>query len=99
MIEDLPDGAGIFVKRPVAITAVQLTNDNLVAVCEWAHGTSPLMAGTTAVDLAGFDVLTDEGVMRATVGDWIIRGIEGEFYPCRDSVFRASYEAMTEEHL
>lgn len=39
---------------------------------------------------------TLEGEMRATVGDWIIRGVQGEFYPCRDDIFRATYEPAAE---
>jgi hypothetical protein len=35
---------------------------------------------------------TLEGVMRASVGDWIIRGVQGEFYPCKPDVFEATYE-------
>lgn len=37
-------------------------------------------------------ITTDEGVVAAHAGDWVLRGIEGEFYPCRDSVFRATYD-------
>lgn len=37
---------------------------------------------------------TSEGTMRANVGDWIIRGVEGELYPCRPSVFEATYEPV-----
>lgn len=36
---------------------------------------------------------TLEGVMRALPGDWIIRGIQGEFYPCKPDIFEATYEA------
>lgn len=39
---------------------------------------------------------TLEGVMRASVGDWIIRGVQGEFYPCKPDIFEATYEAVTE---
>jgi len=38
---------------------------------------------------------TLEGTMAAKPGDWIIRGLEGEFYPCVDSVFRRKYEPVT----
>lgn len=38
------------------------------------------------------EILTREGVMRGEVGDWIIRGVMGEFYPCKPAVFAASYE-------
>lgn len=41
-------------------------------------------------------IRTLEGEMRATAGDWIIRGTEGEFYPCKDSVFRRKYEPTAE---
>lgn len=37
---------------------------------------------------------TLEGVMRADVGDWIIRGVKGELYPCKPDIFEATYEAV-----
>ncbi|MDE2468687.1 MAG: hypothetical protein KGL35_08080 [Bradyrhizobium sp.] len=39
-------------------------------------------------------IATPEGVMTASEGDWIIRGTEGELYPCKDSVFRRKYEPV-----
>ncbi len=39
---------------------------------------------------------TLEGVMQATRGDWIIRGIAGEVYPCKDEIFRATYQLAEE---
>ena len=41
-------------------------------------------------------IATLEGVMRASIGDWIIRGVAGEFYPCKDSIFSATYEPADE---
>jgi hypothetical protein len=41
-----------------------------------------------------FEVATLEGVMRGGPDDWLIHGVEGEFYFCKDSVFRATYEAV-----
>ena len=38
------------------------------------------------------EILTLEGVMRAEIGDWIIRGVKGEFYPCKPDIFEATYE-------
>ena len=35
---------------------------------------------------------TMEGLMRADAGDWIIRGVKGEFYPCKPDIFAATYE-------
>lgn len=39
------------------------------------------------------EIKTPEGVMTANVGDWIICGVQGEFYPCKESIFAATYEA------
>lgn len=41
-----------------------------------------------------FMVKTLEGYMVASVGDWIIRGVEGEFYPCKPQIFDQSYEVL-----
>lgn len=38
------------------------------------------------------EVVTLEGVMRAHIGDWIIRGVKGELYPCKPDIFDATYE-------
>lgn len=40
-------------------------------------------------------IRTLEGDMRATYGDYIIRGVQGEFYPCKPDIFAATYEAVT----
>lgn len=49
---------------------------------------------TVAIDPAtgALVIPTLEGLMRATLGDWIIRGIKGEFYPCKPDIFAATYE-------
>ena len=39
---------------------------------------------------------TLEGELRATPGDWIIRGVKGEFYPCKPDIFEATYEPVRE---
>ena len=41
------------------------------------------------------DIPTLEGVMTARAGDWIIRGAQGEFYPCKPDIFEATYEEAT----
>ena len=47
--------------------------------------------------VTGFvDIHTKEGVMRGEVGDWIIRGTAGEFYPCKPDIFVATYEPVEE---
>ena len=39
---------------------------------------------------------TLEGIMRAEIGDYIIRGVEGEYYPCKPKIFEKTYEEVTE---
>ena len=79
-------------KKPVTIEAVQLTPENGPAVWEWADS-KPHYAPDGTID--GLTILTLEGRMFARFGDWIIRGVAGEFYPCRDDVFRKTYEEAT----
>lgn len=40
------------------------------------------------------EIETLEGRMRANIGDWIITGVAGEHYPCKDEIFRATYEPV-----
>jgi hypothetical protein len=40
------------------------------------------------------EIPTLEGVMRAGCGDWIIKGVQNEFYPCKDAIFRETYEPV-----
>ena len=42
----------------------------------------------------GIAIQTLEGVMVASPGDWIIRGVQGEFYPCKPDIFEATYEPV-----
>jgi len=46
---------------------------------------------------ARIEIKTLEGTMTGEPGDWLITGVEGEQYPCRDSVFRATYEPVDDE--
>jgi hypothetical protein len=77
-------------KKPVVIKAVQWTGNNLFEMETFA---------TTKVEYA-FDgclvVDTLEGVMKASIGDYIIKGIQGEFYPCKPDIFNATYEKVNE---
>lgn len=94
-------------KRPVEIEAMQLVGDNadMFAVYQWveehtqgsfAHDTIAVPASGVSIDPAtGFMLIaTLEGVMQAKPGDWIIRGVQGEFYPCKPDVFTATYEPV-----
>ncbi|TAN04914.1 MAG: hypothetical protein EPN36_07350 [Rhodanobacteraceae bacterium] len=75
-------------KKPVEIEAVQFVS-----------GTDPCIPGVRYYPRVGIGVEccymdTPEGKMRATPGDWIIRGVKGELYPCSPEVFAITYEAV-----
>lgn len=81
-------------KKPVVIEAQQLTEENLESLEIWCGGS-----------IKGFklprwerviDIGTLEGEMRANIGDYIIKGIKGEFYPCKPDIFSETYELVEE---
>ncbi len=80
-----------FRKKPVVIEAEQLISWNVQGVAEWCGG-RVIQYESTCDDKAIIEIPTLEGTMRAHSGDWIIRGIHGEFYPCKDDIFRKTYE-------
>ena len=77
-----------FRKKPVEVEAVQLTPFSIGLVEEFVGGD----AGSSPE--GGLVIATLEGAMHASIGDWIIKGVQGEFYPCRPDIFEATYEAV-----
>ena len=82
-----------FRKKPVEIEARQFTGrggpGSLVDLRSWGAPVVPIVGPGDALE-----VLTLEGRMMAQKGDWIIRGVKGEFYPCKPDVFEATYEPV-----
>lgn len=79
-----------FRKRPVEIQAVLWTGYNMDEV--WAMDEAKTQPFT--IDGEAVMIHTLEGVMRCEKGDWIIRGVKGEFYPCKPDIFEATYERV-----
>lgn len=81
-------------KKPVVIDAMQL-DGRTVDVAKWlsSHGQT-FQADTDPLDSQrdSIRIPTLEGKMTASPGDWIIRGVKGEFYPCKPDIFDATYE-------
>lgn len=90
-------------KKPVVIEAVQYTKENLLDVLaftgkhprfsEWFSSETDY-AKFVAKDGHTFKIFTLEGVMTALPGDWIIKGVNGEFYPCKPDIFEKTYEEV-----
>lgn len=73
-------------KRPVVIEAVRWFGGNTREILSFCGGDAYEKNGALCID-------TLEGTLRASVGDYIIKGVNGEVYPCKPDIFAATYEA------
>ena len=94
-------GPRTYVKKPVAIEAMQLVGND--AVYKWIEENTQGLFDPLSDEAPGSGVSIDpadgnlliatlEGVMKANPGDWIIRGVQGEFYPCKPDIFEVTYQ-------
>jgi hypothetical protein len=80
-------------KKPVIIEAIQYNGENIRDIVKFIGG------GTTETEemingrwVKSISINTLEGTMKATNGDYIIKGVKGEFYPCKPDIFSETYE-------
>ena len=101
-----------FRKKPVVIEAVCLGWDTWSEMCDYA-GVGKVSDGKPegcylgpdgqpreqheSSDRMGLLIPTLEGLMIGTEGDWIIKGVKGELYPCKPDIFEATYEKVEGE--
>ena len=78
-----------FRKKPVTIEAIQWTGKNLSEIDNFVGGS---IANKSTILI----IHTLEGDMEASMGDYIIKGINGEFYPCKPDIFAKTYDEVTE---
>ena len=80
-----------FRKKPIVIEAVQLRPESV-------HDCASFCGGhIKSHPLTGIVIQTLEGDMLASNGDWIIKGVKGEFYPCKPDIFEQTYEPVEGE--
>lgn len=77
-------------KKPVIIEAVQWTGDNTDEMYDFVAGGNDFSFSRDG----NFSIKTLEGVMTASKGDFIIRGVHGEYYPCKPDIFEETYEKV-----
>ena len=82
-----------FTKKPVTIQAIQFADDadTIRNISAFINAEEPLVFGWDNDGKAIMKISTLEGVMTANEGDWIIKGVKGEFYPCKPDIFDATY--------
>jgi hypothetical protein len=78
-----------FRKKSVVVEAVQFRRGNFDELEAFVGGDAEWRGDHLVI-------ATREGAMRASDGDWIIKGVKGEFYPCKPDIFAATYEPVTE---
>lgn len=97
-------------KKPVVIEAVQFNKDTFIDVLAFMEGKdrNVIVKSANAGGDRFFEYEEDciknglklktpesgEGTQIASLGDWIIKGVEGEFYPCKPHIFEKTYEAV-----
>ena len=91
----------LYRKKPVVIEAIRWDGTNLREVINFTDGAPTIRTHHAAMrweeyeDLVardGLKIFTLEGKMLANVGDYIIKGVKGEFYPCKPDIFEMTYE-------
>ncbi len=79
-----------FIKKPIVIEAIQWDTNNKKAIDRFVGKELDYTGADTALIIP-----TLEGDMTAYCFDWIIKGIKGEFYPCKPDIFQETYEKET----
>ena len=76
-----------YVKKPVTIEAVKWTGDNFEEIESFTNTKAFIKCGQLIIP-------TLEGTHIASIGDYIIKGVKGEFYPCKPDIFAETYEEV-----
>ena len=91
-----------YIKRPIEVEALQI-HGNVSEIKEFIGEHGDAYIDDAAWKAGAYQpctvviIYTLEGVMRATDGDYIIKGVKGEFYPCRKDIFEETYELVESE--
>lgn len=80
----------MYVKKPIPVEAIQYTGDNLLSVTQFAKAHFYINSKGMLY------ISTLEGDMLCDKGSYIIRGVDGEYYPCRKDIFEKTYEVYEE---
>jgi len=78
-------------KKPVEIEAVEFSGQNFDDVIAFTNGQAQYDPEEIN---PGLLIHTLEGVMRVNAGDFVIKGVQGEFYPCKPDIFEQTYDAV-----
>jgi hypothetical protein len=83
-----------FRKKPVVINAVQYDGNFRCLDCFSINEVSHFIVSKDSEGKQCIKIPTLEGEMIASIGDYIIRGVKGEYYPCKPDIFEATYDTV-----
>ena len=96
-----------YIKKAVVIDAIQVKANNFDRICDFM-GCTPEQVLNPMSDIDEFGdsrdpylgviIETMEGKMQANIGDMIIKGVKGEFYPCKPDIFKATYDKAPQDY-
>ena len=82
-------------KKPIEVEAMRWTGENHSDIKAFISCERNMQATYTCTPAAAaLSIYTPEGWIHASAGDWIIKGVAGEFYPCKPDIFDQTYEAV-----
>lgn len=82
-------------KKPIEIEAIRFKRDCFEDVKEFTEGNATNFRTEKCINGKSYcEIKTLEGTMTATEGDYIIKGVHGEFYPCKPDIFEKTYERV-----
>lgn len=84
-------------KKPVEVEAVQFTRKNIIEVMKFTNNQVEIAVYRPVIGKMTGRIQTLEGYMILNENDWIIKGVKGEFYPCKPDIFKKTYEKVGEE--
>lgn len=76
-------------KKPVVVEAIQVDEGNAMDVARWVGVQHEMIVAGPPIP-----IVTLEGTMMANAGDWVVKGVAGEFYPVKPDIFEQTYEAV-----
>lgn len=86
-----------FKKKPIVIEALRFVDDSPDTLCQLSVFMGPVRISYRHSRHPVILIQTLEGEMKASIGDWIIRGINGEYYPCKPDIFEKTYESINQD--
>lgn len=92
-------------KKPIVVNALQWTGNNIKEIREFVGNSlieykteiRQMYGNEVLIKTTGISIRTLEGEHIANIGDYIIKGVQGEFYPCKPDIFEETYEIINED--